>query len=87
MPGNPRKAFEALAGDGDAEVPAFPSAGMAGVQVAVVLNRERFRRERVAQGRFDVGRGDAHTFSFAALGTGSPGAGSGSGSSMMWRET
>jgi len=60
MTGDPAEAFEAGAGDGDAEVAALAGTGMAGVQVAVVDDGERFGRERSAQGRLDVGRGDAH---------------------------
>ncbi len=38
VPGQPGQAFEGGADDADAEVPAFLSAAMAGVQVAVVPN-------------------------------------------------
>ena len=54
------EAFEPRAGDGDAEMAPLARAGMAGVQVAVVDDGERFWSERGAQGRLDVGGGDAH---------------------------
>lgn len=54
------KFIEARADDPDREMTAFPGPGMAGMEVAVVLDRERQRRERRAQRRFDLGRLDAH---------------------------
>ena len=54
MPRHARQAGEALARDAHAEVPAFARAGVAGVQVAVVLHLERGRLQRSAQRGFDV---------------------------------
>jgi len=60
MAADAAEAFEPRAGDGDAEMAPLARAGMAGVQVAVVDDGERFWSERGAQGRLDVGRRDAH---------------------------
>jgi len=49
------EAFEPGAGDRDAEMAPFARAGVAGMKVAVVDDRERLRSERGAQGRLDVG--------------------------------
>jgi len=43
VPGHPRESLKACADDSHGVVTAFSSAGMAGVEVAVILNRQ-FRR-------------------------------------------
>ena len=87
MTGDPAEAFEAGAGDGDAEVAALAGTGMAGVQVAVVDNDERLRSERGTQGRLDVGRRDAHRESGPTLAAGKvPGVSLGVSSSFRKRE-
>lgn len=74
MPGDAGQAFEAPAHHDDAEVPAFARAGMAGVQVAVVLNLEAFRLQDCGQRCLDLACGDAHGrpryFSGAGCGAG-----------------
>ena len=81
------EAIEPGAGDGDAEMASLARAGMADVQVAVVDDGERFGRERSAQGRLDVGRGDAHRESGPTPAAGSVPWGSfGASSSLRKRE-
>ena len=73
MAGDAAEVFEARAGDLDAEMAAIPSAGVAGVQVAVVLHRERFRSEGKLQRRFDLGGRDGHGGSRRDATTAAPG--------------
>ncbi len=87
MSAHPAKAFEARAGDRDAEVAPFTGTGVARVQVAVVDHGERFGRERGTQGRLDIGRGDAHRESGPTPAAGSvPGGSFGASSSFRKRE-
>ena len=60
MPGDAAEAFEAGAGDAHAEMPTLSGTGVAGVQVAVVLDLELSRRQRLSKGDLDVSGADAH---------------------------
>jgi hypothetical protein len=53
MAGDPAQAFEASTDDADREVPAFTRAGMACMQVAVVLDLEPIGLERGREAGFD----------------------------------
>jgi len=87
MAGDPAEAFEARAGDGDAEVTSLARAGVAGMQVAVVDDDKRVGRERSAQRRLDIGRRDAHRESGPAPAAGKvPGDSGGASSSCRKRE-
>ena len=60
MPGHPREAIEAIADDPHREMAALARAGVAGVQVAVVLDREAGRLQTGCERPFEIGRADAH---------------------------
>ena len=84
---DPAEAFEAGAGDRDAEVASLARPRMAGVQVAVVDDDERLRSERGSQGRLDVGCRDAHRESGPTPAAGkAPALSFGASSSLMKRE-
>ena len=60
MSGNPGEPGKAGTDDTHAEVPPFACAGVSGVQVTVVLDRERKRFQRRTERRFDVVCRHAH---------------------------
>ena len=60
MPGHTRQALETQADDAYREVPAFARAGMAGMQVAVILHLEQIGLQRGLQLAPDVVGGHAH---------------------------
>jgi len=60
MSGHARQAFEAWADDTHGEVSALARAGMAGVQMAVVLDLDELGFQHVQELLPNVGGGDAH---------------------------
>ena len=87
MAGHSGEAIEAIADDPDREMTAFESAGVPGVAVAVVLDRQAGRLQAGRQCAFQIGCADAHL----SLARGDAGprwpdtVSIGSGSGFRWR--
>ena len=60
MAGHPREAIEAVADDPDGEMTALERAGVPGVAVAVVLDRQAGRLQAGCQCALQIGCADAH---------------------------